>query len=66
MVRFDHPRQPLPGYVPPGGRASLWLPVLVPDAPGDYRVVVDLVYEGQTWWAERGARTASTLLRAIS
>ena len=66
MVRFDHPRRPLPGFVPPGGRTRVWVPVDVPETPGDYVVEFDLLYELQCWWAERGARTGRTLIRAVA
>jgi hypothetical protein len=66
MTRFDHPRLPLPGFVPPGGRTQVWVPVLVPEAAGPYAVVFDLLYEGQCWWADKGARTGRTLIRVVS
>lgn len=66
MVRFDHARTPLPGFVPPGGRTQVWVPVEVPDVPGDYVAAFDVVYEGQYWWADRGARPGRTLIRAVA
>jgi hypothetical protein len=42
------------------------VPVLVPEAAGHYAVVFDLLYEGQCWWADKGARTGRTLIRVVS
>jgi hypothetical protein len=46
-------RVPLPRRVAPGGRLEMTLPVRWPEAPGRYRVVVDLVLEGIAWFADR-------------
>jgi SAM-dependent methyltransferase len=53
LVAFDNRRTPLPD-VRPGATAASVVVVDVPGAPGDYRVVLDLVHEGICWFAHKG------------
>jgi hypothetical protein len=48
-------RADLSAPLPPGGSATLRLPVRAPASPGDYRLQVDLVEEGVAWFEDRGA-----------
>ncbi len=41
--------------VPPGQSAKLVAALVAPSVPGDYVVQFDLVHEGVTWFADRGA-----------
>jgi SAM-dependent methyltransferase len=63
LAVFDNPRTQLPGFLLPGTRAHVQLPVTAPEAPGDYVVVIDLVQESRTWFADRGTPTAAVRLR---
>ena len=39
----------------PGRSATIWIPVIAPERPGDYRLQLDLVYDGIAWFADKGA-----------
>jgi hypothetical protein len=62
VVAFDNVRTALPGYVAPGRDTTLPLRVDAPTQPGDYRLEVDLVHEGVTWFKDRGGRTGTFTL----
>jgi len=59
LVVFDNPRAALPGFVEPGRRVEVSLPIEVPQQPGDYVAVIDLVEESRTWFADQGTPTAA-------
>ncbi len=63
MVAFDNARTALPGHLQPDSDTVVHLRVTAPAEPGDYLLEVDLVHEGITWFADRGARTATVALR---
>jgi hypothetical protein len=50
-------RTALAAELPPGGEASLQLPVTAPKEPGDYVLEVDMIHEGVTFFHEKGSRT---------
>ena len=57
------PALPLPGAVRrAGGHARLPLDGRAPETPGRYRLLVDVVEEGVTWFSERGSAPASIAL----
>lgn len=58
LVALDHAREALPHRVAPGDRVSVSVPLVI-DAPGAYRVDVDLVAEGVTWFENVGSAPAS-------
>ena len=39
----------------PRRSATIWIPVIAPERPGDYRLQLDLVYDGIAWFADKGA-----------
>lgn len=45
----------LPAPVPAGQSSTLRAALVAPSVPGDYVVQFDLVHEGVTWFADRGA-----------
>jgi hypothetical protein len=47
----------LPADVPPEGAARITVELPPIADPGDYLVVLDLVIEGNAWFAERGSLT---------
>ena len=63
LIAFDNARTPLPGHLHPGTDTMVPLRVTAPTEPGDYLIEVDLVHEGMTWFADRGAQTATVAMR---
>jgi hypothetical protein len=63
VIDFDWLRIELPHDI--GMDETVTLPVTLPpiDEPGHYRVVFDLVIEGQTWFAERGSVPLALILQ---
>ena len=53
-IVWDGVRSPLPGVVPPGGRAKLEIAVRAPMPPGRYGFMLDLVAEHRAWFGELG------------
>jgi hypothetical protein len=45
---------PVQERVPPGGRVELWFAIDAPMPPGQYRLSLDLVAEGRSWFSELG------------
>jgi SAM-dependent methyltransferase len=62
LVEFNWFRAELPKTVPPGSQmtAVLTLPAIA--TPGRYLVVLDLVVEGMTWFADRGSGVAAVTI----
>ena len=55
-VLWDGARSYVTAPVPPGGSYTFQLAVRVGDfSPGTYRLVLDMVHENVTWFAQRGA-----------
>jgi len=71
---WDGQRTSMTQPVPPGGSASVSAVVVVPQAPGRYRIQFDLISGGSGWFSEQGwsaptisitvGRTASRLFAA--
>jgi pyruvate-formate lyase-activating enzyme len=45
-----------PAVLPPGGKETVLLEVLLPDTPGLYELFVDVVEEGVCWFSDRGSQ----------
>jgi hypothetical protein len=45
---------PVQEAVPPGGRIELWFALHVPRPPGRYRLSLDVVADGRSWFSEFG------------
>ena len=58
VLDYDWHRSPLPDDVPPGTRLDIELALPAIRQPGTYVVVIDLVVEGLTWFADRGSHPA--------
>jgi len=58
MVRFDNGRTPFATAVLPGTGQNVNLNVVAPDAPGEYSIEIDVVWEGVTWLKDRESPTA--------
>lgn len=56
-------RTPLPRPVKPGETVELTAKVALPAAAGTYRLAVDLVHEGITWFADRGSAPLEATVR---
>jgi SAM-dependent methyltransferase len=63
LLDFDWFRMDLPHDIRPGERVGLKATLPALDSPGDYLVVLDLVVEHLTWFADRGSSPATLLLR---
>lgn len=55
VLARDYHRVPLPHDVPPGGSVSLTFACPRPGEPGEYRLKLDLVAEGVTWFETTGS-----------
>jgi SAM-dependent methyltransferase len=66
LVDFDWLRAALPADVPPEGRVRIAVELPPIADPGDYLVVLDLVIEGNAWFAERGSLTLELACRVSS
>ena len=53
-VEFDGERTPLPGVIAAGATREVSLNILSPATPGRYRLAIDLVQEGLTWFSQAG------------
>ena len=58
----DHARAWLPSTIGPGETSEVPIEVPLPDAPGRYRLKLDLVAEGIDWFEACGSPTTSTPL----
>ncbi len=63
VLTQDDGRGRLPGDVAPGATAECTLTITAPREPGAYRLELDLVQEGVSWFADRGSKTALTAVR---
>ena len=54
IVEFDGDRTPLPRPIPAGTSCAVSLRVTAPSRAGRYRLAIDLVREGVTWFSEAG------------
>ena len=59
VVAWDGPRVWFSPPLRPGSEQILTLPVVAPGRPGRYRIELDLVLEGLTWFKDAGSSTAS-------
>jgi 2-polyprenyl-3-methyl-5-hydroxy-6-metoxy-1,4-benzoquinol methylase len=57
LVLLDDGRTRLPEGLAPGEVASLKLQITAPDNPGSYKLELDLVQEGVTWFKDNGSPT---------
>lgn len=55
LVR-DYARTPLSQDVKPGEQLQLEMMLTLPDKPGEYRVLLDMVNEGVCWFSEKGSQ----------
>jgi hypothetical protein len=54
IVQWEGPRTSLSADVPPGATAVISLAIDAPRLPGTYRIRVDLVREGVSWFSSQG------------
>lgn len=57
MLKFDNPRSSFDGPLSPGMQQVVELVIQAPDDAGSYKVEIDLVWEGVTWFKDRGNLT---------
>jgi len=58
-VVWDGLRTRLPRDIAPGEAVAVEMAIVAPPASGDYRLVLDLVQEGVTWFSQQGAEVAT-------
>jgi len=54
-VSYEFSRHPLPGQVEPGGQFTTEIPIKI-DSPGTFKLAVDLVSEGVSWFEFLGSK----------
>lgn len=54
VYEFDGARTPLPSPVKPGQQLEMSVNLTPPAEPGDYQLMVTMVYEGHCWMEEKG------------
>jgi SAM-dependent methyltransferase len=54
VVCLDYARAALPADIEPGCRSDVFITLRAPEAPGHYRVVLDMVREGCRWFSQDG------------
>jgi SAM-dependent methyltransferase len=54
VVEFDGERTPLPRAMAPGETCQVAIALSAPSLPGHYRLAIDLVREGVTWFSQTG------------
>jgi hypothetical protein len=59
-VQIDGDRVPLPVVLAPAEHTRTRLPVVAPERPGEYRLVVSLVHEGHFWFDDIDPRFAAS------
>ncbi len=64
-IVFEGARTAFAGALAPGEEAGLTQQVLMPEAPGRYRLQVDLVYEFVGWFSQRGASTCEAEVEVL-
>jgi len=65
LITYDNPRTPLPGIVGPDDAVEIMLPIVAPHEPGRYAAEIDLVQEGECWFAERGVRSPRVQFQVV-
>lgn len=65
MVAKDHHRVAMPHVVAPHQTVTLTFDCPVPEKPGRFRLKVDLVAEGVTWFETTGSSVVSTPLQVL-
>jgi SAM-dependent methyltransferase len=66
VVIADGPRSSWPRPVPPGESCSVHLAVQAPAAAGRYRLQIDGVHEGVTWFSQTGVPPLTMTLEVIA
>lgn len=61
VLQFDNVRTEI-GAVAPNGKQWADMQIDVPEQPGEYKLVLDLVEEGVTWFSERANPCAQVFL----
>ena len=65
MVAKDYHRVPMPHAIAPRQTVTLTFDCPVPEKPGRFRLKVDLVAEGVTWFETTGSSAVSTPLHVL-
>jgi SAM-dependent methyltransferase len=65
LIAIDHSRHDLSRSVEPGETLAMRVHVPLPDGPGRYRLVFDLVAEGVTWFENTGSRAVEIEVEVV-
>jgi hypothetical protein len=65
LLNRDHQRHSLPQPMPHSATVTVTVPCAAPAAPGRYRLKIDLVKEGVTWFEPTGSPAAVHVLQVI-
>ena len=63
LKQYDNMRRYFDKPLPPDEQALVDLPVLAPPTPGDYVMELDVVWEGVTWFKQKGSKTVYVNLK---
>jgi len=63
LQQYDNMRRYFDHAVLPGEQTLVELPVLAPRSPGQYVLELDVVWEGVTWFQQKGSKTAHVELK---
>jgi hypothetical protein len=62
MLEFEHPRVYFSQPLKPGDDEVIPLSITAPDKAGSYRIEIDMVWEGITWFKDSGQATSTVKL----
>jgi hypothetical protein len=66
LLQFDHARHWFDEPLVPGASRTIEVAVQVPEAPGQYELEFDVVWEGVLWMKDRGNPTGRMQLSAVA
>jgi hypothetical protein len=66
LLKHDNARTYFALPLPPGESKDVDLSVRVPDLPGNYKLEIDLVWEGVMWFKETGNPTVTVDFGVVS
>lgn len=65
-IVMEGDRVKLPHAVRPGDEVKLNMTIIAPEEPGQYIIVIDMVHEGVTWFADKGSKPWDIQLEVVA